>query len=50
MKVVMDALSGRQLIAGDEEIDATQPFVDYLTQQLGWDPRQIRSRPQWRVP
>jgi type I restriction enzyme M protein len=50
MKVVMDALSGRQVIAGNEEVDATQPFVDYLTQRLGWNPLQIRSRPQWRVP
>ena len=50
MKVVMDALSGRQLFAGDEELDATQPFIFYLTQRLGWDPRQIMSRPQWRVP
>ncbi len=46
----MDALSGRQLLAGDEELDATQPFVFFLTQRLGWDPRQIMSRPQWRVP
>lgn len=46
----MDALSGRQLIAGDEEADATQPFVFYLTQRLGWNPRQLMSRPQWRVP
>lgn len=50
MKVIMDALSGRQVLAGDEEADATQPFLVYLTQGLGWDPRQIQSRPQWRVP
>lgn len=48
--VVIDALSGRQVIAGDEEVEATQPLVTYLTQRLGWNPRQIMSRPQWRVP
>lgn len=46
----MDALSGRQILAGDEELDATQPFEFYLTQRLGWNPQQIMSRPQWRVP
>lgn len=50
MRIVMDALSGRQIPGGDEEIEATQPFIFYLTQRLGWDPRQIMSRPQWRVP
>jgi type I restriction enzyme M protein len=48
--VVIDALSGRQLIAGPEERDATQPLIFYLTQRLGWHPEQIISRPQWRVP
>lgn len=48
--VVIDALSGRQLVAGPEERDATQPLVFYLTQRLGWHPEQIISRPQWRVP
>ena len=48
--VVIDVLSGRQIIAGDEERDATQPLVRYLVQDLGWDPGQIITRPQWRVP
>lgn len=48
--IVIDALSGRQLLAGEEERDATQPFVFYLIQRLGWDPKQIMTRPQWRVP
>lgn len=48
--VVIDALSGKQIIAGAEERDATQPFVFYLTQRLGWHPGQIITRPQWRVP
>lgn len=47
--VVVDALSGRQIVAGPEERDATQPFVHYLVQRLGWDPKQIQTRPQWRV-
>jgi type I restriction enzyme M protein len=48
--VVIDALSGRQVLAGDEETEATQPFVFFLTQRLGWNPKQIITRPQWRVP
>ncbi len=48
--LVVDALSGREVIAGPEERDATQPFVFYLTQRLGWHPKQIITRPQWRVP
>jgi type I restriction enzyme M protein len=48
--VVVDALSGREIIAGPEERDATQPFVAYLVQKLGWHPRQMITRPQWRVP
>jgi hypothetical protein len=50
LSVVIDALSGRQLLAGPEERDATQPLIFYLTQRLGWHPEQIISRPQWRVP
>ncbi len=48
--VVIDALSGRQVPAGPEEVDATQPLIYYLTQRLGWNPRQMMARPQWRVP
>ena len=48
--VVIDALSGKQIVGGSEERDATQPFVFYLTQRLGWHPQQIITRPQWRVP
>lgn len=48
--VVIDALTGRQVVAGDEEREATQPLVQYLVQRLGWHPRQIMTRPQWRVP
>lgn len=48
--VIVDQLSGREIIAGPEERDATQPLIFYLTQRLGWDPKQIMTRPQWRVP
>lgn len=48
--VVIDQLSGREVVAGPEEIEATQPFVTYLQQKLGWNPLQMMTRPQWRVP
>lgn len=48
--VVIDALSGREILAGEEEQSATQPLVFYLTQRMGWNPQQIITRPQWRVP
>lgn len=48
--VVVDQLSGREVPAGPEEVDATQPLIFYLTQKLGWNPNQIVTRPQWRVP
>lgn len=49
-RVVLDALSGREIIAGDEEAEATQPLVAYLVERLGWNPEQMITRPQWRVP
>jgi type I restriction enzyme M protein len=48
--VVLDQLSGRQVPAGPEEVDAVGPLIFYLTQRLGWKPGQIMFRPQWRVP
>jgi type I restriction enzyme M protein len=48
--VIVDQLSGREIVAGPEERDATQPLIFYLTQRLGWNPKQIITRPQWRVP
>lgn len=47
---IVDQLSGREVVAGPEELDATQPLEYYLRQKLGWDPRQMITRPQWRVP
>ncbi|MGH2747786.1 MAG: N-6 DNA methylase [Actinomycetota bacterium] len=49
-KPIHDRISGRLIIAGQEEIDATQPLLEALVDELGWDPGQIVSRPQWRVP
>lgn len=48
--VVIDQLSGRQVQAGPEEVNATQPLIHYLVQRLGWKPGQIMAWPQWRVP
>ena len=50
-KFVVDKASGKIISAGPEEIDATQPLLDMLINELGWDPGQLVSRPnQWRVP
>jgi type I restriction enzyme M protein len=50
-KYVVDKASGKIISAGPEEIDATQPLLDMLINELGWDPDQLVSRPnQWRVP
>lgn len=49
-KSVLDRVSGRLISAGPEETDATQPLLDILIREAGWDPRQMVSRPnQWRV-
>jgi len=50
-KDTVDRASGRLISAGPEEIDATQPLLEALVQEAGWEPGQIVSRPlQWRVP
>lgn len=50
-KFVVDKASGRIISAGPEEIDATQPLLEMLIEEAGWNPAQIVSRPkQWRVP
>jgi len=50
-KQVIDRASGRLISAGPEEINATQPLLEILIEEAGWDPGQIVSRPhQWRVP
>ena len=48
---IIDRASGRLILAGPEEINATQPLLTILIEERGWDPSQIVSRPkQWRVP
>lgn len=50
-RYTIDRASGRIITAGPEEIDATQPLLDILINEAGWQPAQIVSRPQqWRVP
>ena len=46
----MDRVSGRLLSAGPEEVNATQPLVELLIGESGWDKAQLVTRPQWRVP
>lgn len=46
----IDRASGRIISAGPEEVDATQPLLEILIDESGWNPNQIVSRPkQWRV-
>lgn len=47
---VIDRISGRLIVAGPEEVDATQPLLEALVDEAGWKPEQIASRPQWKVP
>lgn len=44
--VIVDQLSGREVMAGPEEVDATQPLITYLVQKLGWHPQQLLAHPQ----
>ena len=48
---LIDRASGRIISAGPEEIDATQPLLEALIGEAGWQAEQIVSRPrQWKVP
>ena len=49
-KRVLDRVSGRLVMAGREEVNATQPLVELLIDESGWDAAQLVTRPQWRVP
>ena len=49
-KQVLDRVSGRLVVAGPEEVNATQPLVELLVDESGWDDAQFVTRPQWRVP
>lgn len=47
---IVDRASGRLVVAGPEEVNATQPLLELLIDEAGWDPGQLVTRPQWRVP
>ena len=47
---VVDRVSGRLVAAGSEAVNATQPLVELLIGESGWDKAQLVTRPQWRVP
>ena len=47
---IVDKVSGCLVKAGAEEVKATQPLLEILIQECGWDPKQLVTRPQWRVP
>lgn len=47
---IADRASGRLVVAGPEEVNATQPLLELLISECGWDQGQLLSRPQWRVP
>src|SRR2546423_1068976 len=50
-KYTIDYASGCIISGGPEEIDATQPLLEILIKEAGWNAGQIVSRPgQWRVP
>ena len=36
-KPIVDRISGRLIVAGQEEINATQPLLDALVDELGWE-------------
>lgn len=47
---VVDKVTGRLVAAGPEEVDATQPLLNILIDECGWNPKQLVTRPQWKVP
>lgn len=49
-ETIVDYISGQIVPAGDEEINATQPLLQYLVEKLGWPLDCIRTRPQWMIP
>lgn len=46
---IIDYISGAQVKAGAEEVEATQPFSKILVDDYGYDKQQIQTRPQYRV-
>ncbi len=46
---IRDYISGQEVRATPEEVDAVQVFAHRLVEDLGYDRAQIQSRPQYRV-
>ncbi|WP_191682357.1 N-6 DNA methylase [Janibacter melonis] len=46
---IEDIVSGRQLLATPEEVEAVQPFIRQLLDDYGYPKAHIRTRPQWHV-
>ncbi|MEU8816197.1 N-6 DNA methylase [Actinoplanes sp. NPDC048796] len=46
---VVDYISGRELAATPEEMEAVQPFAKQLVEDYGYPKELIRTRPQWHV-
>ncbi len=44
-----DYISGQQVPATPEEIEAVQVFARQLVEDYGYSKDQIQTRPQWRV-
>jgi len=44
-----DFISGQQIVAGKEEVQAVQVFARQLVEDYGYPKMHIRTRPQWRV-
>lgn len=46
---LIDYISGQELKATPEEIQAVQPFVKKLCEDYGYPMDHIQTRPQWHV-
>ena len=50
MEKIKDFISGKEVKAGPEEIQGTQPFSKILVQDYGYPKEVIQTRPQYRTP
>ena len=46
---IIDYISGVEIKARQEEIDAVQPFSKILVEELGYSKRQVQTRPQYAI-
>ena len=49
MSKITDFISGLEINAGPEEIEATQPFSKILVEDYGYPKNLIQTRPQYRT-